>query len=63
MWSEMNCGWLPRWRYVPGPTLRDMLAYLRPVLGYDTLVLRRFAFVLLWHLLVIFLYAMRRVEC
>ena len=36
---------------------------LRPAPGYDTLALRRFAFVPLWYLLVIFLYAMRRVEC
>ena len=31
--------------------------------GYDTLAVRRFEFVPLWHIPVVFLYAMRRVEC
>ena len=31
--------------------------------GYDTQVVRRFDFVPLWHIPVVFLYAMRRVDC
>ena len=31
--------------------------------GYDTQAVRRFDFVLLWHIPVVFLYAMRRVDC
>ena len=35
----------------------------RPAPGYDTLPTRRFDFVPLWHIPVVFLYAMRRVSC
>ena len=35
----------------------------RPAPGYDTLPLRRFDFVPLWHVPVVFVYAMRRVCC
>ena len=35
----------------------------RPAPGYDTLAPRRFVFVPLWHIPVVFLYAMRRVAC
>ena len=35
----------------------------RPAPGYDTLAPRRFVFVALWHIPVVFLYAMRRVAC
>ena len=35
----------------------------RPAPGYDTQAVRRFDFVPLWHILVVFLYAMRRVSC
>ena len=35
----------------------------RPAPGYDTQAVRRFDFVPLWHIPVVFLYAMRRVSC
>ena len=35
----------------------------RPAPGYDTLPPRRFDFVPLWHIPVVFVYAMRRVAC
>ena len=35
----------------------------RPAPGYDTLPPRRFDFVPLWHIPVVFVYAMRRVSC